>query len=203
VRVIVTDFRTPDRSNAHDPDGPSKTMFGTTQLSWLFATLDPDRVNLIVNETSWLADPNKNDNRATDKPWSYYHEQQVIASYITDGGYKVAWIGGDRHYVGYLAGSGLPCNTLGGFPCYISSGTSKQSLDLQVGELMTWQFGANNTDPKRPVCGYMQLTLAYDSTAREVTLSGVGRSVLDTTKPKSTWTMSNIPGGTALDRWAI
>ncbi len=203
VRVIVTDFRTPDRSNADDPDGPSKKMFGARQLSWLLETLDSTKVNLLVNETSWLADPNANQNRADDKPWSYYTEQRTIANYITNGGYKVAWIGGDRHYVGYLAGSGTPSNTLGGFPCYISSGICKYSLDLQVGELMTWQFGANNTNPKRPVCGYMRLTVAYDGATGAVTLSGVGRAVLDTTTDVSTWTMRDIPGGTASDRWRV
>jgi hypothetical protein len=177
-------------------------MFGQTQLSWLFATLDPNKVNLLVHETSWLADPVP-DRRAADKPWSYRYEQQLIADFIREGNYRVAWVGGDRHYVGYLAGAGAPHNTLGEFPCYISSGMSKLSLKLQAGELMTWQFGANMTDPQLPVCGYMQLTLSYNAASGDVTLAGLGRAVLDTTGPLSTWEMSNIPGGDALDRWGL
>ncbi len=202
VRVIVTDFRTPDRSNLADPDGPDKTMFGAVQLAWLLTSLDRSKVNLIVNESSWLATPNPA--RGTcDKPWSYYYEQQIIADHITEGGYHVAWIGGDRHYVGYLAGQGTPHNTLGEFPCYISSGTSMRSLELAKGELMTWQFGAGHTDPKLPVCGYMQLTLSYDGASHEVSLTGRGRAVLDTSAPVSEWLLENIPGGIAEDCWKL
>lgn len=206
VRVIVTDFRSPDRSNVDKHDGPDKHMFGDTQLDWIFDTLDTSKVNLLVNETAWLADPNNRPGGPrTDKPWTYYQEQKAIARHIQEGGYKVAWIGGDRHYVGYLRGdddgSGVH-NTRGGFPCYISSGMSKNQLPLQSGELMTWQFGAG-PDLTRWVVGYMQLTLAYDAASNQVTFRGRGRAVLDTTKPRSQWTISDIPGGTALDTWQL
>lgn len=206
VRVIVTDFRSPDRSDADMHDGPKKTMFGATQLAWIFDTLDTDKVNLLVNETSWLADPNnKPGGPRTDKPWTYFHEQKIIADHIESGGYRVAWVGGDRHYVGYLRGkddgSGV-YNSRGGFPCYISSGMSKNQLPLQPGELMTWQFGSG-PDLTRWVCGYMQVTLAYDVASRVVTLRGQGRAVLDTTKPSSQWTISDIPGGTAFNTWQL
>ncbi len=202
VRVIVTDFRSPDRSNIGVPDGPRKTMFGATQLAWILDQLDSSRLNLLVNETSWLAEPGI---RPTDKPWTYFHEQNVIVNHIVNGGYRVAWIGGDRHYVGYLRGtddgSGV-YNTLGGFPCYIGSGTSKSQLELAPGELMTWQFGAG-PDHDRPVCGYLQLELSYNHVTRRVTLQGHGRAVLDTTKPKSQWVIDDIPGGTAADAWRL
>lgn len=206
VRVIVTDFRSPDRSNATDPDGPDKTMFGATQLAWLFDTLDPAKVNLVVNETSWLADFNDEPGgKRTDKPWTYPTEQLLIADHITSRGLKVAWIGGDRHYVGYLRGrddgSGV-YNTRGGFPCYISSGTSKNQLPLQPGELMTWQFGAGG-DLTKQVCGYMRLTVSYDAGSHQVTLHGQGRAVLDTSGPKKGWTIHDIPGGTAIDTWTL
>lgn len=206
VRVIVTDFRSPDRSNADKHDGPDKTMFGKTQLDWIFDTLDTSKLNLLVSETSWLADPNnKPGGPRTDKPWTYYQEQKVIARYIEGGGYRVAWIGGDRHYVGYLRGdddgSGV-FNTRGGFPCYISSGMSKNQLPLQSGELMTWQFGAG-PDLTRWVCGYLRLTMVYDASSSDVSLHGQGRAVLDTTKPRSQWTISDIPGGTAVDSWRL
>lgn len=203
VRVIVTDFRSPDRSNIEDLDGPQKTMFGEAQLAWILDSLDSSRVNLLVNETSWLATPGV---RPTDKPWTYFHEQKVIADYIVNGGYRVAWVGGDRHYVGYLQGadddgSGV-YNSLGGFPCYIGSGTSKSQLELFPGELMNWQFGAG-PDHDRPVCGYLQLLLSYDHETRQVTLQGHGRAVLDTTKPKEQWVIEDIPRGTASDSWRL
>lgn len=206
VRVIVTDFRSPDRSNVDDVDGPQKTMLGATQLAWLFDTLHPRKVNLIVNETSWLADPNNEPGGPrTDKPWTYFHEQQEIAAYITDGGFRVAWIGGDRHYVGYLRGkddgSGV-YNSRGGFPCYISSGTSKNQLPLVAGELMTWQFGAG-PDLLKQVCGYLRMTLTYDNTTGKVTMHGQGRAVLDTTQPMSTWVIRDIPGGSAVNIWTV
>ncbi len=202
VRVIVTDFRSPDRSNSRDPDGPAKTMFGATQLSWLFSQLDSTKVNLIVNETAWLADPDQR-GRGHDKPWFYNYEQKIIANHITQGGYKVAWIGGDRHYVGYLAGQGTPHNTLGNFPCYISSGMSKNSLDLQQGELMTWQHGAGHAHPSVPVCGYMRITLSFNAATNQVTINGHGRAVLDTSPHRSQWQISDIPGGTATDTWTL
>jgi hypothetical protein len=206
VRVIVTDFRSPDRSNVTAPDGPNKTMFGGVQLSWIFDQLDATKVNLLINETSWLADPNNEPGGPrTDKPWTYYHEQLKIAEFIESGGYRVAWIGGDRHYVGYLRGaddgSGV-YNTRGGFPCYISSGMSKNQLPLAPGELMNWQFGAGH-DLDKWVCGYMRLTLSYDASSGQVTLKGLGRAVLDTSKPKSQWQIEDIPGGTALDSWHL
>ena len=177
-------------------------MFGATQLAWILDRLDSSRVNLIVNETSWLATPG---GRPTDKPWTYFHEQKIIADHIVNGGYQVAWIGGDRHYVGYLRGaddgSGV-YNTLGGFPCYIGSGTSKSQLQLAPGELMSWQFGAG-PDHDRPVCGYLRLVLSYDNVKRQVTLQAQGRAVLDTTKPMSQWVIEDIPGGTATDSWHL
>jgi phosphodiesterase/alkaline phosphatase D-like protein len=206
VRVITTDFRTPDRTNLDVLDGPDKTMFGATQLSWLLSTFDPSKLNIIVNETAWLADPNIGPElENSDKPWKYYYEQQVIANYIEEHGLKVAWVGGDRHYVGYLRGtddgSGV-YNTLGGFPCYISSGTMKKSLPLHQGELMTWQFGGGIGD-NRWVCGYMQVTLTYDASLRQVTIDGLGRAVLDTTQPRAQWKIEDIPGGTARDTWTL
>lgn len=206
VRVITTDFRSPDRSNVTDHDGPGKTMFGAVQLAWLFDTLSPTKVNLVVNETSWLADPNnKPGGKRSDKPWTYYHEQLIIAKYITDHDLKVVWIGGDRHYVGYLQGtddgSGI-YNSRGGFPCYISSGMSKNQLPQQPGELMNWQFGSG-PDLTKQVCGYLRLTLSYDSANNHVSLHGQGRAVLDTTKPLDQWKVVNIPGGSALDTWAL
>jgi phosphodiesterase/alkaline phosphatase D-like protein len=206
VRVIVTDFRSPDRSNVTDEDGPDKTMFGATQLAWLFDTLDPTKVNLVCNETSWLADFNDlPGGKRSDKPWTYPTEQVKIRNYITSHDLKVAWIGGDRHYVGYLRGkddgSGI-FNSRGEFPCYISSGTSKNQLPLQPGELMTWQFGAG-PEVEKPVCGYMRLTLTYDAPSRKVTLHGQGRAVLDTSRPQHKWVVHDIPGGTAIDTWTL
>jgi hypothetical protein len=206
VRVISTDFRSPDRSNLDKPDGPKKTMFGATQLAWIYDQLDSSKVNLLVNETSWLADPNDQPGGPrTDKPWTYYHEQLEIVAELQRGNYKVAWIGGDRHYVGYLTGtddgSGI-YNTRGGFPCYISSGMSKNQLPLAPGELMTWQFGAG-PDLNRWVCGYMRVTLSYDASSGQVSLAGRGRAVLDTTQPESQWQIEDIPGGTASDTWHL
>jgi phosphodiesterase/alkaline phosphatase D-like protein len=206
VRVIVTDFRSPDRSNVTDDDGPDKTMFGDIQLAWLFDTLDANKVNLVCNETSWLADFNDQPGgKRSDKPWTYPTEQLKIRDYIMGHNLKVAWIGGDRHYVGYLRGtddgSGV-FNSRGEFPCYISSGTSKNQLPLQPGELMTWQFGSG-PDLEKQVCGYMRLTLTYDAPSRKVTLHGQGRAVLDTSKPKNKWVIHDIPGGVAVDSWTL
>lgn len=206
VRVIVTDFRSPDRSNADKKDSPSKTMFGDVQLAWIFATLDKTRVNVLANETSWLANPNDlPGGKRSDKPWTYFHEQLVIADYIRSGGYRVVWVGGDRHYVGYLRGSDDGTgvyNSRGQFPCYISSGMSKDSLPLQPGELMTWQFGDSH-DPDRPVCQYLRLTLSYDAPSRRVTIGAVARAVLDTSQPMSQWQLDDVPGGTASDTWQL
>ena len=206
VRVIVTDFRSPDRSNATDPDGPDKTMFGSVQLQWIYDQFDTSKVNVLVNETSWLADPNEQPGgKHPDKPWSYYYEQQQIVAHIKQGGYQVVWIGGDRHYIGYLQGtddgSGV-YNTLGEFPCYISSGMSKNQLPLEPGELMNWQFGAGG-DVTKPVCQYLRLTLTFDQPSNRVTLSALGRAVLDTSQPMSKWKLENLPGGTATDSWQL
>lgn len=206
VRVIVTDFRSPDRSNATKKDGPNKTMFGQDQLQWIFDSLDKTKVNILVNETSWLADPNDlPGGKRSDKPWTYYHEQLVIADYIESGGYKVVWVGGDRHYLGYLRGtddgSGV-YNTRGGFPCYISSGMSKNSQPLQPGELMTWVFGSSH-NKDHAVCQWLRVTLSYDASTNQVTIAALGRAVLDTTQPIGQWQLEDVPGGTASDTWQL
>ena len=92
-------------------------------------------------------------------------------------------------------------NTRGGLPCYISSGMSKNSLPLQPGELMNWQFGAN--EDGRAVCQYLRLTLSYDAPTRVVTLGAEARAVLDTSQPQSDWRLQHVPGGSAVDTWTL
>jgi hypothetical protein len=216
VRVIVVDFRSPERSNIGDTDGAGKTMLGATQLAWLLATLSTTRLNILAWESAWLANAATGPSNRDDKPWSYRHEQQTIVDKINATGpyaggstYQVAYFGGDRHYVGYLAAGS---NTLGGFPCWIGSGWYKNSLTLNAGEVMTWQVGAGRTDSaKTPVCGYMQITLTYDGT-NQVTISGKGRAVTDATITASydagtdtfdetTWTLTDTAVGSKT--WTI
>lgn len=197
VKVIVTDFRTPDRSNTTDRDGPDKTMFGQAQLGWLLDQLDQTKVNLVVNETAWLATPYPKNTgpRRADKPWNYYHEQQIIADHITANSIRVVWLGGDRHLVGYLSGAN---NTLGGFPCWIGSGWEKSGLRLDDGEVYDWEYGSDPSS-QRLVIGYVRLTLSDDG-AGHVSLSGVGRAA-DTSGPQATWALSDV--GSATDSWTL
>lgn len=143
VRVLVTDLRTPERNLPNDPDTPEKQLWGAAQEASLFAALDPTRVNIIVNETSWWwwGSPTG----APDKPASYPDAQQRLIDKVNATGpdaggpvHQVAWVGGDRHYVGYLSAAD---NTHGGWPCHISSGVDKYALPLQGGENPTWQHG--------------------------------------------------------------
>jgi hypothetical protein len=204
VNVIVLDFRSPDRSNSVDPDGPDKTMLGATQLEWLFGVLDPHRLNLLVFETSWVATQIVGGGQADDKPWNYATEQNAIAARIsgTDSVatvYPCALLGGDRHYVGYLDG---PSNPLGGFPCYIGSGWEKNGLPLAVGEVLTWEFGSvplGSPVEYRPVYGYMQLVLSDDG-ANNVTLAGTAR-VADTRA--GVFTLGTPDGMTCTNTWTL
>ena len=84
VRVIVTDFSSPDRSNAtRNRTGRTRRCSAWTSCSGSSTSLDKTKVNILVNETSWLADPNDlPGGKRSDKPWTYYHEQHLIANYI-------------------------------------------------------------------------------------------------------------------------
>jgi hypothetical protein len=203
VRVIMLDFRSPDRSRATMVDGAAKKMLGDTQMAWLFATLDLTKVNLICFESNWLATPypQNTGSPAADKAWNYFNDQQIIASFITTGGYQVAWLGGDRHYVGYLAGES---NTLGGFPCYLGSGFEKNGLSLSDGEALTWQYGVNPNPElgELLVIGYMQLVLSYVASTGVVSLTGTARVTDTQTDPDPAhWAMMSPPELTATDIW--
>jgi hypothetical protein len=203
VRVITLDFRTPDRSISTMPDGPDKKMLGDTQMTWLFATLDRSRVNLICFESNWLATPYPANTGAVsaDKAWNYYHDQQIIADFITSGGYQVAWLGGDRHYIGYLSGTS---NTLGGFPCYLGSGFEKFGLPLSDGEALTWQYGVDPTSPTtaKLMVGYMRMMLSYSASTGVVSLTGNARVTDTQSDPDPAhWVMTSPPELTATDVW--
>lgn len=202
VRVIVTDFRSPDRNNAADANTSAKQMWGAVQEAWLFAQLDQTKVNIIVNETSnWF---DVGGLRATDKPAAYPDAQIRLNDKINGTGdfaggpvYSVLWVGGDRHYCGFLAGEN---NTFGGFPEVISSGLFKNALQLQNNELVDWiTLNPDNTDDKFAVCQYVQMTLSFDGTDT-VTMTcnaRVANTVREVTDGVTTNNSLSITSGTA------
>jgi hypothetical protein len=300
IRCHVLDFRTPERSNPNDVESVDKQMLGAAQEASFFAALDSTRLNIVFLETSWWPGPTSG---ATDKPASYTTAQARIVAKMNGTGayaggpvYKAIFMGGDRHYQGYFnaAASGALNR-----PQIIGSGTSKDSLSLQTGEVPTWQWGAglrtvqtvtlvgavttftitfngqttasiaaaasaatvqaalvalSNVAPgdivvnaildkttglpipgtwefrwggawqtntvlptgtatgtgsvsvlvvkeDSPVCGYQRVTIAFNNGTGAVTVSSVGRAVLDTSGPVESWVISDIPSGTSSNSW--
>lgn len=179
VRLVVSDFRSPERDDP-SPDG-SGQMWGQAQEDWLFTdAFATDKIILFVNETSWWRAPNLAGLRARDKPAAYPQAQDRFVDRLNGvGGDPVidrfVWLGGDRHYCGYLAADDPNC--VDGFAQFIGSGWQKDSLALQAGALMTWSTPVPATPDDRdafPVAQYMHLSLAFDG-AQGVSLTGRAR----------------------------
>ena len=190
VRLVVSDFRCPDRNNYNDADTEAKQMWGAEQESWLFNdafNVSDDMVLLFVNETSWWR-RQAGEAPAYDKPASYPNAQDRFVealNTIPNGGTRkiidrFVWLGGDRHYCGYLAADDE--RNPDGFPQLIGSGWSQHALLLKTSEFMTWITPTQPTG--RPVddfsvCQYMHLTLSYNGTD-QVQLTGKARTVDNT-----------------------
>lgn len=190
VRLVVSDFRSPERNESADPDGGStyKQMWGATQEQWLYEEafdVAEDVVILFVNETVWWR---RADNDVTDdKPASYPDAQKKFMDRLTGtGDYqgypsiidRFIWLGGDRHYCGYLSRTDAQPPLGDGFPQFIGSGFCKNSLYPHPNENMSWRSPVR-PDPFAwfPVVGYTKLTLAYDHTTNTVSLTGTPRIV--------------------------
>ncbi len=166
VRVIVSDFRTPDRSFYDDPESDSKSIFGAVQTADLRAVHDPNKLNIFVLETTWW----HGHSRAVDKPARYTTDQADWEDFWNGTGdyaggpvYQMAMVNGDRHRSSYIA-QGSTGNFFPG-PQYTSSGLLKNALALDVGETVDWStYTPDNTTDKFNVSMYGQLTLAYDGT---------------------------------------
>jgi hypothetical protein len=164
VRVIVADFRTPDRSFYDDPESSSKSMFGAVQTANLRAVFDPNKVNFFVVETPWW----HGHSRAVDKPARYSTNQADWEAFLTSTGdytggpvYPFALVAGDRHRSSFLD-DGSTGNPLPG-PQYVTSGLLKNALALDVGETVDWStYTPDNTTDKFTISQYGQLTLSYD-----------------------------------------
>jgi hypothetical protein len=191
VRLVVSDFRSTGRDLALDPDGgPTyKQMWNAAQEAWLFDTafdVGKDVVILFANETAWWRKGRKH---AGDKPASYPDAQNRFMDRLRGVGDfagmppiidRFAWLGGDRHYCGYL--SRADAQRLGdGFPQFIGSGWYKDSLSLNEQEYMTWTTPVTaHPGVWFPVAGYLHLTLRYQASTRTVSLTGIGRAVPST-----------------------
>lgn len=191
VRLVVSDFRSPQRDQYSDGTGdqdPDNTqMWGADQETWLFEDafdVDEHTVILFVNETAWWR--RATGDNTEDKPASYLVAQGRFMDRLKGtgayAGYppiidRFVWLGGDRHYCGYLSRS----DATDGFPQFIGSGFCKNSLMPKQQEDMTWRSPVRSDRfAWFPVVGYMKLTLSYDHTTSTVTLSGVGRIVEST-----------------------
>ena len=202
IKVIVLDFRSPDRSNTFDPDGPAKTAFGGVQLDWFFSQLDPHRLNVLVFESSWSGDVSSI-NPQMDKMQNYAYERDVIAARLMgtdDNGirYQCAMLGGDRHFVAFFDHTKNP---YGDFPVWIGSGWEKGALALYPGETPTWGFGwVDNAAINQTVIGYMQIVIADDG-ANHISITGTARVVDVANDP--TLTIKTPSGMSSTVTWTI
>lgn len=112
VRFIMLDVRNPDRSPGAMAQGPTKTMLGATQKTWLFDQLDqPELLKVIISDVPWPGPASLSD--GIDKWWAYDDERSEIADYITDNGINVDFWNGDGHNMAVCSGAS---NNYGNFP---------------------------------------------------------------------------------------
>ena len=123
VRFIMIDDRNIDRSPGTDPDGPSKTMLGAQQLSWLYGQLTHDEpLKVIVGDVQWMGTATEYlDTNGPDKWWSYTTERSEILAFIAANKARVQNVmfwHGDAHLVGCTPAAN---NSWGGFPVYCAA----------------------------------------------------------------------------------
>lgn len=190
VRLVVSDLRSPQRNESRDQDTDAKQMWGGTQEQWLYNIafdVPLDTVILFVNETVWWrqADGDVTD----DKPASYRNAQRLFMERLNGtGAYagftpiinRFIWLGGDRHYCGYVSKADAAVHG-DPFPQFIGSGFLKNSLALHPQEDMTWRSpvrAEHAPDAWFPVSGYMKLRLEYKTNpTKQLSLTGIARIV--------------------------
>ncbi len=161
-------------------------MWGPEQEEWLFteafSDLADDEIILFINETSWWRFP-EGDYDVTDKPAAYPRAQDRFESRLKGiGDYssypsiidRFVWIGGDRHYCGYLSRDAAPS----GFPQFIGSGWFQHSLKLAAGEAMDWHSptALTSRDYDKWLLGqYMHLAVDWNPATKTLALSGQAR----------------------------
>lgn len=112
ILFLVSDTRWA-KTPRTEPDGPSKTMLGSAQKSWMAGVLASSAAEFLVwlNPTPWMG--------LSQDTWNgYATERQEIADLLELHGWtdRMVCITSDYHGVGMDTGTG---NTWGGFPVYV------------------------------------------------------------------------------------
>lgn len=112
AQVVIWDCRY-YRSPASDPDGPSKTMLGSTQKTWFQSVLSAStaEVIIVVSSVQWMSG-------GTDSWPGYATERQEIADMITASGKsgRLVMISADAHKLAIDTGGN---NLWGHWPCAV------------------------------------------------------------------------------------
>lgn len=127
VQFIATDTRR-HRSPDTDPDTPTKTMLGATQLSWLEGVLDNSTSEALIwlNPTNWLGDGDGGDS------WgAFSYARTEVKELFGDHGWlnRMCVISSNMH------GSGIASeknNDHGGFPVYHLGSLDSQAASGQT-----------------------------------------------------------------------
>lgn len=202
--MLILDAESLDRSIGASTDNSSKTFLGATQDAWLLNKLQNEQVtlNILICSKAWIATTvtPPYDLSDQDKVWVYGVWRDTLANTIATWNaniplgkkrINILLIGGDRHKIGYVPGSG---NLWGGFPCYVGSGWSAHHLDARTGEIGA-PNGYHPVYEGHKVSGQPWLTMQYiRGTIRDMGLGGVDvtgelRYLVPAANPRYMWAM--------------
>lgn len=148
VQFLVTDQRS-FKSPQTDPDGPSKTMLGSAQKTWMESVLTASTAKLLV----WIMGGQWIGSTHPDTWGNYNTERLEIAAMLgdTDWANRMMMVSGDVHEMGIDTGS----HPYGGFPVWFFSsidspgnGTGKRGLDTGDNRPGRGQYGTVTVDDR-------------------------------------------------------
>ena len=112
VQFVLLDDRS-QRDPKADPDGPDKTMLGTTQLEWLrerLAASENYALTVIVSQVPWIAAQQD----GADHWAGYANERQAIADFIAEHSIdNLLMVTGDAHLVAVDDGTNTDYSAVG------------------------------------------------------------------------------------------
>jgi hypothetical protein len=146
VQFVATDVRY-NRSPNADPDGPSKTMLGATQKTWLAGVLAASTAQVLVwfMASQWLGG-------STDGWASFATERDELVELLDEHGWlgRMVMVQGDRHALGLTGGA---TNNWGGFPVLQAA-----SMDSSFGTPIPDVFDVGDDTPGRNQYGTVAVT---------------------------------------------
>jgi hypothetical protein len=154
VLFVVSDTRS-SRSPNSDPDGPSKTMLGAAQKTWIASTLAASDAAFLI----WIL-PSQWMGLSSDSFFGFQAERNELIGIFGDWRSRMCIVSADVHALGIDTGGASP----GGIPVFQFA-----SLDASFSTAQT-HYDTGNTQPGRDQYGTVEVV----DDGFELTVTGTG-----------------------------